>query len=149
MAPASGRQGQPALTRRSELPELSDRRTHEFTDNPARIIADSENSSHGYLRLTQRAHGETVHRNAPCVVLTEDGRAPGSVNQLGCLFRARDIVSLARSNPAGSRTGLNASYSMGWICLANWIHGISSSSRRLEGPSGRKRGCLRDQHIER
>src|SRR5580700_9233453 len=107
MAPALGRQGQPALTRKSELPELSDRSAHEFTDNPARIIADGENSSHGYLRLTQRAHGETVHRNAPCVVLTEDGRAPGSVNQLGCLFRARDIVSLASGNPAGSRTGLD------------------------------------------
>ena len=40
IAPALGRQGQPALTRRSELPELSDRSAHEFTDNPARIITD-------------------------------------------------------------------------------------------------------------
>lgn len=40
IAPGLDRQGQPPLTRRSELLELSERGTHEFADNPARIITD-------------------------------------------------------------------------------------------------------------
>ena len=66
------------------------------------------------LRLVERAHGEAVHRNAPRVVLIQDGCAPGSENQLGRLLGAGYMVSLRRGDSAGivARSWI-ASYSMG------------------------------------
>ena len=47
------------------------------------------------LLVGERAHGQTVPRNAPCANLREESDGPVAMDQKGCLFRGRNMMDLS------------------------------------------------------
>ena len=47
------------------------------------------------LLVGERAHGQTVPRNAPCANLREESDRPVAMDQKGGLFRGRDMMDLS------------------------------------------------------